>query len=73
MFERKRFIAKQDRIPKQNPYLPPFLSDMGMGILAKCPKCQKITSIRTCYGCKELMCEECLLEHQVKCLRVKNV
>lgn len=40
----------------------------GNIIMAKCPKCGRITSIRVCYGCKELMCEECLIEHQIVCL-----
>ena len=39
------------------------------GVFAKCPKCNLITSIRVCYGCKELMCQECLTEHQVRCLK----
>jgi hypothetical protein len=62
-----------ERKPKEWPYnpdkLPPWLVDTGKGIFAKCPKCGKITTIRTCYGCKELMCEECLTEHQITCLR----
>lgn len=38
------------------------------GIFAKCPNCNRITAIRVCYGCKELMCENCLAEHQINCL-----
>lgn len=45
----------------------PHVNDWGV-IRAKCPKCGRITSIRVCYGCKELMCEDCLIEHQVVCL-----
>jgi hypothetical protein len=54
-----------DRKPRDIPY--PYILD-GTAIRAKCPKCGRITSIRVCYGCKELMCEECLLEHQIVCL-----
>lgn len=58
------------RIPKESPSkLPPWLTNSPNGIFAKCPKCQRITTIRTCYGCKELMCEDCLTEHQIVCLR----
>jgi hypothetical protein len=46
----------------------PFIINNNNYIEAKCPKCGRITSIRTCYGCKELMCEECLIEHQIICL-----
>ena len=47
----------------------PYRYRDSSGVFAKCPKCQRVTSIRVCYGCKELMCEECLLEHQIICLR----
>ena len=50
------------------PHLPPYLTTKD-GLFAKCPKCGRITSIRVCYGCKELMCNECLTEHQITCLR----
>lgn len=69
-----RFIGKElvhrDRIPKEPPWnLPWPIPTTKNGVFAKCPKCGRITSIRTCYGCKELMCEDCLLEHQITCLR----
>lgn len=67
-----KHFRHRDRIPRE-PQWPnslniPFVIDRG-AIRAKCPKCGRITSIRTCYGCKELMCEDCLKEHQIVCLR----
>jgi hypothetical protein len=50
----------------------PHVIDRGI-VRAKCPKCGRITSIRVCYGCKELMCEECLIEHQIGCLHKKGI
>lgn len=41
-------------------------------VMAKCPKCGRITEIRTCYGCKGLMCYDCLTEHQVGCSQLKK-
>ena len=56
------------RIPKTpNPWPFPFPTDFS-GLHAKCPKCGRITTLRVCYGCKEVMCEECLIEHQISCL-----
>lgn len=66
---------KQDyfRIPKTPPNkLPSWLCDTGAGIFAKCPQCKTITTLRVCYGCKEVMCESCLSEHQIKCLRKED-
>lgn len=35
---------------------------------ARCPKCGRITSLRTCYGCLNVMCQECLDEHGGSCI-----
>ncbi len=56
-----------ERIPKTNPSMGVPLDWSGQ--FAKCPKCGRITNIRVCFGCKGLMCEECLPEHQLVCLR----
>jgi len=69
MTDKKALVdANLHRIPKKPPYNPAFLPTTEDGLQAKCPLCGRITSIRICYGCKALMCEECLTEHQVKCL-----
>lgn len=60
------FRAKDPNPFDRMPRLPSILDYSG--IFAKCPKCGRITNIRTCYGCKELMCEDCLIEHQIICL-----
>jgi hypothetical protein len=65
-------VPKDYRIPKdsreKNPYpFPVIIPTTKDKIHAKCPKCNRITNIRICYGCKELMCEECLKEHQIGC------
>lgn len=48
--------------------LPPWAYEWRNGIWAKCPKCNRVTTLRICYGCKEIMCEVCLKEHQIICL-----
>jgi hypothetical protein len=65
-------IAK-DRLPKDFPFpedmpFPPWIIRDRGTLRAKCPKCGRITSVRVCYGCQELMCEDCLKEHQIICL-----
>jgi hypothetical protein len=62
------------RVPKNPPLypdngLPPWLVKTPTGIFARCPLCGQITTIRTCYGCQNVMCDKCLKEHQITCLR----
>jgi len=70
----KSFVSKdridpwRGRVPKQFPF--PFpIPTTSDGVFAKCPKCNRIKSLRVCYGCQEIMCENCLTEHQIACLR----
>ena len=60
----KNLIPKQDSPPG----LPHTLPDRHGNIFAVCPKCRRVKNIRICYGCRQLMCEDCLTEHQVGCL-----
>lgn len=63
--EVKGLIAKQ-RIPRDRTDYPPgwpHIPIPHIGVFAKCPKCGRITSLRICYTCKEIMCYECLTEH----------
>ena len=62
-----KYPPPNTRIPRDNPYGIPYTIDRGIP-RAKCPKCGRITTIRTCYGCRELMCQDCLTEHQIICL-----
>lgn len=50
---------------RRMPYMIPFQ------LVAVCPSCGKVTTIQVCYGCKRLMCNECLLEHRVGCDALK--
>jgi hypothetical protein len=72
----------EERIPKQGlrakqPWeagfsgeLPPFPTIIFKDTAwAKCPGCGRIIELRTCQGCKAIMCYECLSEHQIVCLR----
>lgn len=38
-------------------------------VMGRC-KCERITQLRSCYNCHELMCLECLAEHGVECYEV---
>jgi hypothetical protein len=57
---------KDDILSKRFPLGVPLV------IRARCPSCNKIGSIRVCYGCQRLMCTDCLGEHQVGCKPLKK-
>jgi len=72
-FKDRDYLVARDRTLRDFPddTLPnfPFIFNGKRNYFeAKCPKCGRITTIRTCYGCKELMCLDCLTEHQMICL-----
>jgi hypothetical protein len=63
-------IAKQLR-PKYpaeptSPTFPYILS--GNQIVARCPKCGRLIELRVCQSCQNVMCYDCLIEHQIGCL-----
>ncbi len=60
----KTLVTRDGKI-KEGPAYPFPLTLKGK---ARCPKCAKITTIRTCYFCLKFMCIECLEEHGGFCL-----
>jgi hypothetical protein len=62
----------QDRIPKTNPCGITVITQHSKQVFAKCPKCGRIRNLRVC-GCKDIMCENCLVEHQINCLRKEEI
>jgi len=77
-----KLLRNRDFLPRNIPYgrIPrggpgpafPYI-ESGPGFYqAVCPQCKKVTTIRTCQSCRQLMCEECLMEHEGECLKTKK-
>jgi hypothetical protein len=62
------------KLPFEPGYIPPYPFPTIVfkdRIWAICPLCNRLTTLRTCYGCHKIMCEDCLIEHQMTCLHKK--
>ncbi len=55
-----------------DPNFPRFPLGIPVVISALCPYCNKYGEVKVCYGCKRIMCVDCLTEHQVGCLHKKT-
>lgn len=65
----KGFRSKRPWEPSRPGDLPDFPHVIFKdAVWAKCPLCGTVRTLRVCYGCKAIMCEECLPEHQIVCL-----
>ncbi len=63
-------VEKQLR-PKYSdePTKPTFPYIIVNGITtARCPKCGRLIELRVCQVCQNVMCYDCLIEHQIGCL-----
>ncbi len=62
MNERIEKHSLRAKLPFEPGYIPPYPFPTIVfkdRIWAICPLCNRLTTLRTCYSCKVIMCEDC--------------